>query len=32
MDVLAAISACPSDITPVNNHQSNPLGIKIFAS
>lgn len=30
MDVLAAISACPADDSPTNNHRSAPLGIKIF--
>jgi hypothetical protein len=32
MDVLAGISACPSDKARTNNGQPNPLGIKIFAS
>jgi hypothetical protein len=30
MDVLAAISACPSDVSPVNGGTLKPLGIKIF--
>jgi len=32
MDVLAGISACPSDKARTNNGRPNPLGIKIFAS
>jgi len=32
MDILAGISACPSDKARTNNGQPNPLGIKIFAS
>jgi len=32
MDVLAGISACPSDKARTNNGTTNPLGIKIFAS
>ena len=31
MDILAAVSACPADTSPTNNHRSAPLGIKIFA-
>jgi len=31
MDVLAAVSACPADISPTNGGKSAPLGIKIMA-
>ena len=32
MDILAAVSACPSEVSPTNGWKTNPLGIKIFAS
>jgi uncharacterized protein YcgI (DUF1989 family) len=31
MNVLAAISACPSDNSPTNDFRAKPLGVKIFA-
>ncbi len=31
MDVLAAVSACPSDVSPVNGGTTKSLGMKIFA-
>ena len=31
MNVLAAISACPSDNSPVNDFRPKPLGIKVFS-
>lgn len=31
MNVLAAISACPSDNSPTNDFKAKPLGVKIFA-
>jgi uncharacterized protein len=30
MDILAAVSACPSDNTPINGYVPKPLGIQIF--
>jgi uncharacterized protein YcgI (DUF1989 family) len=30
MDILAAVSACPSDNTPVNNWKCSPIGIRIY--
>ena len=32
MDILAAISACPADTTPTNDHAPKSLGVKIFAA
>lgn len=32
MDVLAAVSACPSDRAPTNGGKCRPLGLKIFES
>ena len=31
MNVLAAVSACPSDNSPTNDFRAKPLGIKIFS-
>jgi uncharacterized protein YcgI (DUF1989 family) len=30
MDILAAVSACPSDNTHINDFLPKPLGIQIF--
>ena len=30
MDILAAISACPSESTATNDGRAKPLGVKIF--
>ena len=30
MDILAAISACPGAISPVNDFRPNPLGVQVF--
>jgi uncharacterized protein YcgI (DUF1989 family) len=30
MDILAAVSACPSDNIPVNNWKCSPMGVRIY--
>ena len=30
MDILAAISACPSDVSPTNDFRPRPLGVQVF--